>query len=311
VAPGETATSLTVTATSTVDADKSGTVTVTLPGYTDMLSATTSTVTITGNSAYNSTIFTNGRTVTLSPFSIAKYETTYELWYTVRQWATSDDRGPKKYTFNPGREGHDGISEMAPTEAAKYEPVTSVDWRDAVVWCNAYSEMSGKDPVYLNGSDEVLRNSNDAASADPTKWAGKDGYRLPTEAEWEYAARGGGTPSTSGYFVYTYAGSNTIGNVAWYTSNSSNATHPVGENDENELGLYDMSGNVSEWCWDWDSAVGTGIEPDPTGPGSGSYKEVRGGGRDSGSNMCTVAARRGTYIYAQAIDMGFRVVARP
>ncbi|NIM94290.1 MAG: SUMF1/EgtB/PvdO family nonheme iron enzyme [Anaerolineales bacterium] len=132
-------------------------------------------------------------------------------------------------------------------------PVFWIKWFDAVAYCNWLSENAGLMPCY-SGPRKLV------------KWdVTADGYRLPTEAEWEYAARGG--PLSRGYL---YAGSNDPDKVAWYGVNSGDQTYPVGKKASNELGLYDMSGNIWEWCWDWyrEDTYASSPTDDPIGPES-------------------------------------------
>ena len=131
-------------------------------------------------------------------------------------------------------------------------------------------------------------------------------YRLPTESEWEYAARGG--QSSRGY---TYAGGNNIDNMAWYGSNSSNKPHPVKGKSANELGLYDMSGNVWEWCSDWYGDYPPSAKVDPRGPASGSYRVLRGGGCGSSVGNCRVSDRDGRTPGSRGPGYGFRLCSSP
>lgn len=153
-------------------------------------------------------------------------------------------------------------------------PVINVNWYDAVEYCNWLSEKEGFDPCYTFTGRDV--------QCDFTK----NGYRLPTEAEWEYAARGGSEGKG-----YLYAGRDRSDSVAWHRDNAGEKTHPVGEKRPNELDLYDMSGNVWEWCWDWYSEYSPSEQTDPVGPPSGERRVDRGGCWGASDIYARVSAR--------------------
>jgi formylglycine-generating enzyme required for sulfatase activity len=130
-----------------------------------------------------------------------------------------------------------------------------------------------------------------------------NGYRLPTEAEWEFAAWGG--KKRKGY---KYSGSDNLSTIAWYCDNSGDQTHDVAKKAPNELGLYDMSGNVWEWCWDWCDSYSSAAQTNPVGASSGDFRVVRGGGWEDISGSCRVACRYYGYPYGWYSNIGFRLV---
>ena len=218
-------------------------------------------VTVPGGSFYLDVPNKTRPKITLSSFQIAQYELTYELWLEVYRWAI--DNG---YNVGSAKKGY------AANDAYKdFVPATDISWNEACVWLNAYSEYKGLEPVYYRGN--IVWKDYTSTSGSFSWNQTKNGYRLPTECEWEFAAGGG---SEEEHDKYIYAGSNTIGDVAWYSANSGNEVHKVGTKKANKLGLYDMSGNVKEWCFDYSADWGTGELTNPV-HWNGSNKIKRGG----------------------------------
>ena len=242
--------------------------------------------------------------VNLDAYSIGAYEVTWSQWDQVRGWAL--DHG---YNLTAGS-GKD-----------ENHPVQQINWFDAVKWCNALSELEGLTPCYtVTGA--VYRTGN----AEPECNWSADGYRLPTEAEWEWAARGeaGGTrfPWDESVINHDHANYLAFNGYAYdnspyneftyhptYSTNSYPYTSPVGSFPANASGLYDVSGNVMEFCWDWYVPDYYAESPtsNPHGPSEGSSRILRGGSWASEAFFCRLSARADTQPDIGFTDVGFRV----
>ncbi|NQW99372.1 SUMF1/EgtB/PvdO family nonheme iron enzyme [bacterium] len=243
----------------------------------------------------------DAHTVNVSAFYMAQNLVTQAQWDTVRTWALSN-----------------GYSDLAAGAGkASNHPVQTVSWWDGVKYCNARSQQEGLTPVYTVGG-AVMKTGT---TAPEVNWAA-NGYRLPTEAEWEKAARGGlsgkrfpwgDTISQSQANYYAYSGysydlSGAVNNYhPTYATGSQPYTSPVGTFAANGYGLHDMAGNVWQWCWDWYGTYATGTPSDPRGVSSGSFRVLRGGSWNYYANGCRVAGRN-YYVPAGTVsDFGFRV----
>ena len=232
--------------------------------------------------------FNNGTSnVTISSFKIGNCEVTQEQYSSVMG-------------SNPAFECGVGSN----------YPVYYVSWFDAIEYCNRLSMQEGLTPCYSystygtnpdswpSGWNTSYTNHTNVSC----NWSA-NGYRLPTEMEWMFAARGGNQTHN-----YTYSGSNNLNDVGWYNDNSGSTTHPVGTKAANELGIYDMSGNVWEWVWDIYGEYPSGAQTDPHGATSGSNRVGRGGSWGNDAAYCTVSSRYNLNATSGYNFMGFRCV---
>ncbi len=252
---------------------------------------------ITGTETWtpSSSVFVSGRVITIPSLIVSDHE--------VTRGEFLDVMGKDPSTAS----AYDANGTKLTGDAVWNNPVNYVNWYDAIAYCNKLSIKEGLTPCYtVKDVDFATLKYSDIPTYSNSTWDvvtcdfTANGYRLPTEAEWEYLARGGEN--------YKYAGSNTVGDVAWYTSNTNDTgTREVKTKKANGYGLYDMSGNVWEWCWDWwgDSISST---TDAAGSASSSSRVRRGGSWFGGGISCAVSDRSSSSPYDRGHFYGLRVV---
>jgi len=224
-------------------------------------------------------------TVTVKSFIMSRTEVTQKEWFEVMGTTLKQQLDMAQQSDRRGR------TLSLHGEGDDY-PMYYVNWYDAVEYCNKLSLKEGLTPVYEVLINDIICDWN------------ANGYRLPTEAEWEYAAKGGNKERKT----FEYSGSKKVGAVAWYVDNSERETKPVGTKAPNKLGLYDMSGNVWEWCWDWFSFYESDAQTGPKGPSVGKERVNRGGGWLSTANVVRVTYRAFFFPSDRSYVLGFRVV---
>jgi formylglycine-generating enzyme len=248
-------------------------------------------------------------TVNVSAFYMDRYEVTKALWDEVYSWAIAHG-----YSF----QSFEGEFEYGEQGKAANHPVHTMTWYDAVKWCNARSEREGKVPAYY--TDAGIQPYRTGEVLPYVNWS--TGYRLPTEAEWEKAARGGAsghrfpwsdsdtiTHSWANYYSstsYSFDTSPTSGYHPTFNDGVDPYTSPVGFFAPNGYGLYDMAGNVFEWCWDLYGPYSSAMQTDPRGPAIGSNRVARGGSWYD--DACRSAHRAGSNPGGRGYDIGFRAV---